>query len=282
MPTPAAQDVFDLLENFNIGLTTQYPLVGTFGNGATVITAIDTTNLARGMSVVGANIPAETFITAVVGAPGPGGSVNISKPTTGVGAAQGLTVVWYTGISESWLVNARDGFVIPYIANKLRMSFQGVQTATEYYSGNGGSVMMLRRRPIIDLISISYTNVVSNQYYISPLAIQIINEEGILKARANFNEANYTPIFARGERNLRIIYTYGGTDYPVDVFRMITLGMADRALVQIANRTGGGTGLSVQGFSRNWPLGKFGDMRKEMARELVALMKTRMTGITVS
>ena len=282
MPTPNAQDVFDFLENFNVGLTTQYAKTGTFGNGATTITSIDTTNLARGMSIVGAGIQAETFVLAIV-TPGASGSITISKATTAPGTGASLVISFYSSISEMWLVNARDGFIVPYFASKLRMTYQGVQTATEYVSGNGGSVLVLRRRPIVDLISISYTNVVSNQYYISPMAIQIINEEGILKARANFNEANYTPIFARGERNLRIMYTYGGTDYPVDVFRLIVLGMTDRALIQIANRTGGGPSLGVQGFSRNYgPMGKFGEFRKEIAREIQAILRMRMTGITAS
>jgi hypothetical protein len=161
----------------------------------------------------------------------------------------------------------------------MRMNFTGVQTATEYYSGNGSSVLLLRRKPIVDLTSISYTNVVANQYYISPLAIQIINEEGILKAKANFNEANYVPIFARGERNLRIIYTYGGTDYPNDIAHAIKVAMADRALGIIGSRTGGGS-LGVQAYNRNFgEMGKYTDIRRMMAREIHAIMRMHTTGI---
>ena len=183
-------------------------------------------------------------------------------------------------ISEIWIVSARDSFVIPWLTGKLKMSYQGIQQATEYYSGDGGSILVLRRRPIVDLLQVSYTNVVANQYFISPLSIQIINEEGILKAKANFNEANYTPVFARGERNLRVTYTYGGTDYPVDVARMIVLACADRVLAHIGSRTGGGA-LSVQSYSRQYgSRGKYTDIRNDIARELMSILKPRLTGVT--
>ncbi len=183
-------------------------------------------------------------------------------------------------VTEDWIAKERDGFIAPWVKEKTRLSFTGVEDVTEYYSGTGNSILILRRRPILELIAISYTNIPSNQFFISPLAIQVINDEGILKARANFNEANYVPIFARGERNLRVQYRYGYTDMPSDVGRAITALVAERVLAHIASRTGGGS-FNVQSFGRNYgPLGKFHDARRDLARMAIASLRKYMTGVT--
>ena len=110
----------------------------------------------------------------------------------------------------------------------------------------------------------------------------MIADEGILKAKANFNESNYVPIFARGERNLRIQYTYGIDDldnYP-DIKHAVICFTAEKVLGHIASRTGGGS-LSVQAFSRQYGnRGKFSDMRNELARDGVALLREYITGVT--
>jgi len=183
-------------------------------------------------------------------------------------------------LSDAWIKDKRDSFVIPWVEAKTKLSFTEVKTVTEYYSGTGNSILVLRHRPIVELIAINYTNVPSNQFYISPLAIQQIPDEGILKARANFNEANYVPIFARGVKNLRVTYSYGMTDYPADIKHAIKCFVAEKMLGHIANRTGGGT-ISIQAFSRNYgSRGKFSDIRNELARDGHAIMRKYMTGVT--
>jgi len=98
-------------------------------------------------------------------------------------------------ISSRWITNFRDKFVIPYIERKTRQTFSEVSTATEYKSGNGSSILILNRRPIVALTSLSYTNFVEvDQFTINVNSIQVIAEEGILKARYDFREDNWRPI----------------------------------------------------------------------------------------
>lgn len=183
-------------------------------------------------------------------------------------------------VSEEWLGKCRDDFVVPWVERKTKLPFGRVETRVEYYDGNGESILVLRARPIVDLIAINYTNVPSNQFYISPMALQVIQEEGILKARANFNEANYVPIFARGERNLRVTYTVGYASVPADVARAVACLVAEQALGAVANRTGGGS-LSVSGWSRNYgSRGKFAEARNDLARQAMAILRGYMTGVT--
>ncbi len=183
-------------------------------------------------------------------------------------------------LSEEWVDDKMTGMVIPWVEKKTKLTFDGISTVTEYYSGTGNSILILRRRPIVALLEISYTNIPSDQFFISPLAIQVIADEGILKARANFNEANYTPIFARGERNLRIKYTYGSDEVPTDVFHAVKCLTAAKVLGHIASRTGGGN-LSVQAFSRQYgSRGKFSNIRDELARDGLALLREYFTGVT--
>lgn len=182
-------------------------------------------------------------------------------------------------VSESWLMDCRDNFVIPWVEAKTKLPFGRTETRVEYYDGTGSDILILRARPIVDLIAINYTNVPSNAFYISPLAIQVVNEEGILKARANFNEANYVPIFARGNRNLRITYSVGYVNVPADVARAVKCLVAEQALGLVSSRTGGGS-LSVSGWSRNHgSRGKFTDARNDLARQALSLLRKYMTGV---
>jgi hypothetical protein len=276
MPVPVAQDVYDLLEGYNLDVKTVVSTTGTTAIGSNVINTLGSmTGIVRLMGISGVGIPIGAYVT-IVGAT----TITISAPATANGSMVALTFTAWASLSEGWLGKMRDRFVIPWICAKIKMTYQGVQDVTEYYSGDGSSILILKHRPIVAVVAISYTNVVANQYFISPLSIQTINDEGILKAKANFNEANYTPVFARGERNLRVEYTFGGTDYPDDIAHIITCGMAEKALVQIGARTGGGS-LSVQAFSRNYgPLGKYNDIRVDLNRQIVATIRRYLTGVT--
>ena len=65
----------------------------------------------------------------------------------------------------------------------------------------------------------------------TPSAIQVIPDEGILKAKANFNESTYIPIFYRGTKNIRVQYQAGYSDYPSDIFEAVCRLTAEQALV---------------------------------------------------
>jgi len=182
-------------------------------------------------------------------------------------------------ISEQWILDCRDTFIVPWVEAKTRQTMGRIEERTEYYDGNGSSLLILRTRPIVDLLTVSYTNVVADQYYLSPTSIEVLYEEGILKAKANFQEANYTPIFVRGVRNIRVKYTVGYLTIPGDITRAIKALVAEQALGQIASRTGGGN-VSASSFSRQYgERGKFTQARNDLARAALALLRKYMTGV---
>ncbi len=185
-----------------------------------------------------------------------------------------------TVMSSRWIARFRDKFVIPYIERKTRQSFSEVKEVTEYKSGNGSSILILNRRPIVSLVSLSYTNFVEvDQFTINVNSIQVIAEEGILKARYDFREDNWRPIFARGEYNIRVVYTYGYTTIPDDLKEAVIYFTAERTLGQIESHTGGGS-LSVQGWNRNFGnRGKYTNARNDLARLGMTILKDRMTGV---
>lgn len=278
MSLPTAQDIRDFLEGYGLDLQGQLSLTGNLTNGSAIITNIDTTNLKPYMNLFGTGVAAAAQILTV-DIMSTTGQVTMSAPATADGTAVALTVTYYTVVSDNWITQRLNNRVLPIVERMTRQSFHGVQTVTEYYDGNGGALLILRRRPIVQLLAISYTNVDSNLYYLTPSAMQVISEEGILKAKANFNESNYIPIFFRGDRNLRITYSYGYDTVPDDVGEALKCFAADVVLEHVASKTGGGN-LSVQALSRDWgPEGKWSTHRKNIVKQGWALLQNYMTGM---
>ena len=181
-------------------------------------------------------------------------------------------------LSDGWINDNLINEVYPIVKRITRQTFDAVETVTEYYDGTGSSILVLRRRPILALINLSYTNVDSNLYYLTPSAMQVITDEGMLKAKANFNESTYTPIFWKGQRNLRVTYSVGFANCPNDVAQAMKYMVAESALGQIADQTGGG-GLTVQSFSRDYgKRGRYTNIRNALARRAHALLLPYMTG----
>jgi hypothetical protein len=108
--------------------------------------------------------------------------------------------------------------------------------------------------------------------------MQVIAEEGILKAKANFNESSYIPIFFRGDRNIRITYQYGFATCPADIAEAIICLAADVVLEHIAGKTGGGN-VGLPGISRDYgDAGKYTEHRRQITRQALSLMRHYMTG----
>jgi hypothetical protein len=185
-----------------------------------------------------------------------------------------------TVLSDDWFVRMRDNFVIPWMESKIGQSL-GVASAeqkTEYVSGTGSKLIILSRRPIVDLVSISYTNVQNDQYVISINSVVVLADEGIIIAKSDFGEGVINPLFARGTKNIKVIYTYGYVNVPSLLRQAIICLTCEKALGQVANRTGGGN-LSVQGFSRNHGnRGKWDNIRNELARDGISALKSFLTG----
>ncbi len=184
-------------------------------------------------------------------------------------------------ISDAWLIKRRDRFIVPVVERVIRQSLMSESTATEYYSGTGGSILILNRRPIIALTSLAYTNYAEiDQFVINVNSIQVVADEGILKARYDFREDNWRPIFAKGNHNIRVSYTYGYETVPDDIQEAILYLCVEQALGFIANRTGGGTSLSTQGYNRSYgPRGKYSNVRNDLHRQAFSILRNYMTSV---
>lgn len=181
-------------------------------------------------------------------------------------------------LSDKWLINRRDRFVVPWVEQKCRLSFRGVKTYIEYKSGTGKELLILNRRPILALTSVEYV-MGGGEYMPSLQSIEVLAEEGILKAKINVNQNFTAPMFPRGSRNIKVTYTagYESAVIPEGVHEAIKMLVAEGALGIVANRTGGGA-LSVASFGRQYgSRGKFTHIRNELARSALSLLKTHMT-----
>jgi len=275
VPSPA--EIRDRLEDYGLDLQGTISAVGSWTNGASMITGINTLGLQAYMFCAGNGIAAGTRVLSITTSDPVNGVLVLDTPTTLAGVNTPLSFVYYSVVSDKWLAGIRDNYVMPWVNAHTRQSFDGIKQATEYYDGTGSSLMILRRRPIVSLINIHYTNVDSNLYYLTPSAIQVIADEGILKAKANFNESTYIPIFYKGSRNVVVVYTYGYSTMPDDVKEAICCLCAEQALAHVGSKTGGGD-LSGQGYSRSFgSSGKWTHERKTLAKEGLSLLRNYMT-----
>lgn len=274
---PEPSDVREFLEGYGIDAQTSFTLTGTWTADSDIITSIDTTNLTVGMNVYGTGIPAAAQISSI-DISGTSGQITISADATESETDGTLTITYYCIVSDAWIQNRIDNRILPWICAKTRQNYDGIQTVTEYYDGTGSPLMILRHRPIVQLISISYTNVDSNLYYLTPSAMQVITEEGILKAKANFNESSYIPIFFRGDRNIRITYQYGFATCPNDVAEAILCLTADVVLEHVASKTGGGN-PGLPGITKDYgEAGKWTEHRRQMTYQAMSLLRRYITG----
>ena len=274
---PEPSDIRALLEGYGMDTQKTLSLVGTWVSPSPIITHIDTRNLTVGMNVFGTGIPALASIKSV-DVVSTDGQITLNVPTSLSGTAETITVSYFCVVSDTWIQDRITNRILPWIVAKTRQTFDGLSTVTEFYDGTGSSLMILRRRPIVQLLQISYTNVDTNLYYLTPTAIQVIAEEGILKAKANFNESSYIPVFYRGDRNLRITYQYGYANCPGDVAEAIKCLTADVVLAHVANKTGGGN-QGLPGISRDYgDAGKYTHIRRDLALTANALIRKYMTG----
>ena len=278
MSKPTPQEVRDHLEGYGLNVTGTKEKTGNTTDGQPTVTAIVTSDLKPNMRIAGTGIPSGAKILTIDSST----QLTIDANATANGTGVDITITYFTCLTDDWLINVRDNFIIPWLEKKTRQTFEGEAETTEYHSGTGTSILFMNRRPIIDLISLSYTNYIEvDQFVINVNSIQVIAEEGILKARYDFREDNWRPIFARGIDNIRIVYSYGYDDFDdvPDIKESVLYLMAEKGLGLIANRTGGGD-LSVQGWNRSFGTrGKYTHIRNELARDAYAILHDHMTGV---
>lgn len=183
-----------------------------------------------------------------------------------------------TVLTDPWIEGCRDDEIIPHAEDITRMTFEGEATVEEYYNGNGRSVLILNRRPVLEIVSIQMVGAIVVGNLVN--AMELIPAEGMIKARTNYSEAVYGPVFPKGDKNIKVTYKYGYADFPRDVKRAIALLTAAKALALVGARTGGGS-LTVQSHGRNYgPGGKYSDIRQELIRSGYGLLRKYMTYVT--
>lgn len=182
-------------------------------------------------------------------------------------------------LSDDWITNRINYNIIPFIQRVTGMSFEGEETIIEYHSGRGESTLLLNNRNAKELVSLSYVTGGDEGSDIGLGGVILITGEGIVKAVNNVNEGGSSTTFRKGDKNIKVSYTLGESDYPNDIKEAITYLTAEFLLGIIGARTGGGS-LTVQGFGRNYgQRGKYQDIRNDLKRQAMTILKTYTSSV---
>lgn len=183
-----------------------------------------------------------------------------------------------TFISETGIRSIINKRVIPFINDKTRLNIGDALTEyVEYYDGNDKDILVLNRRPIVELKDITFVG--GTNYPASISSIEVLKEEGMLKAKSNLSEGVERRFFTRGKRNIKLTYTAGILEVNERLGTAILLLTANFVLQQIANRTGGGN-VQTQAFTRDFgPRGRWGIVRTEYVAEATDIIRDFGTGV---
>ena len=279
-PTPS--EIRNVLENYGIDTSTQFQFQGDVTQGSTTVTNLlfNTETIADikvGALLVSSDIPENSFVVSVDAS---NNSLEMSLPATQDNPTINIDHVFNSVVSDGWIIEHRDSFVIPWMETKTRQTFYRTEQIEEIVNGNGTTTLFVSRRPIISVEQIRY--LVRETYYgsVDVTMIEVIGSEGIIRSLETTSiETTAVPIFPKGKRNIAVTYTYGYTDLPSLLHTAVKYFVAEGILGQIADRTGGGN-LSTQGWNRNWgERGKYTNIRNDFARKGLAAMQNYMTGV---
>lgn len=274
MSCPTSQEIRDFLEGYCIDTESTYSRTGNTSIGTTSITNIDTSNLKPEMRISGSGIPSGSVISTVGS-----DSITIDNNATATASDVSLTITYYMFVSNYWLSERRDNNIIPFIERKARTSLQGLVQAVEYYSGNGETLLLLNKRNIKSLDAIEYVVGDSTLNTINIQSIELIGKTGILKAKSNLLESWNYPVFYKGEKNIKVTYTYGEADCPGDLKDAVIYLTCEQALGLLEGQTGGGD-VGVKAFTRGYgSRGKYTHIRNDLARKAHSIIKRYSTGV---
>lgn len=184
-------------------------------------------------------------------------------------------------LSDTWIEDERDYIVIPFVERITGMKFTGEENITEYLSGTGEGLLMLSRKNVTELVSLAYVAGGDIDSSIGLGGVQLLNG-GIIKAVSNITEGGTTTLFRRGNRNIKVVYKVGESDYPNEIKRAISYLVAESALGYVGAATGGGS-INVQGFGRNFgERGKFQDARNDYKRRAMFILNSYKTHVVGS
>ena len=280
MSVPAAGEIRQYLRGYCVDLEDTFVVESTTTAGAATVSA-DTRNIEPMMRVSGTGIPDGATVQSVESISFNGQfTLSINATET---AVNNLTFTYYTEMTDNWISQRRDRRIIPHIERVTGHTISQISEVEEYLSGNGGSILTLSRRPVIELTNLTYTNIpAETQTGNLLLSVELVQEEGILKSKVNFNEGSFDPVFPKGIYNIKARYTYGYADTPDDICEAITIMTAKRILVQIGARTGGGS-LSTESYNRNFgDRGKYTDVLNLMDQDAYNLLRPYKSAVVGS
>jgi hypothetical protein len=190
-----------------------------------------------------------------------------------------------TVISESWIENERDMSILPYLESIIRYSFSAVEEYTEYLSGNNTNLLLLSKRPVVELLELRYISVdqtVSNLIN----SVEVDEKRGQLIIKGSIIEGRPVRNFLKGKKNIKVTYTAGLNDFvdangneKKDLKKAIVYMMSSITLTQIGARTGGGS-ISQQAWARTFgPVGKFSDYISFLNGQAYSIIRRYATGV---
>jgi hypothetical protein len=181
-------------------------------------------------------------------------------------------IMQFKSVSDAWIVNTRDCQVIPVVKSMTDISFDGASETKELHNGTGGKTLYLNRKPIVEVKAL-YAGCLGAAFSHSLADIEVHKEEGTLVTNG---------CFPKGDGNFTVEYSYGHPDVPDEIKRAVSLFTASLTLGFIASKTGGGSSVSTQGYSRSFGnRGKFTEIRNNFDRWAHVLLKPYYSGITI-
>jgi len=182
-------------------------------------------------------------------------------------------------LSDAWIEEQRDYLVIPNVECVIGYSISSVTPMTEVLSGTGKDILILSCRPVVSVTKIEYVMGGDDEFPLNISNLQVLTEEGIIKAKSNMLNYPRTFVFMKGEKNIRVTYNVGWATVPGILKLAIKMLCAEQILGFIGARTGGGS-ISTQGHSRNYGTrGKYQDIRNDLKRQAQSLIGKYTTGI---
>lgn len=189
-----------------------------------------------------------------------------------------------TLVPDAWIDRQITKMVLPYVQKYTRRNLLGTTQTTEFYSGTGGTLLILNRRPIISVDVIRFVANFQAPYVLNLSNIETIYDEGILKAKGLVEDIpgnNY--LFPRGVDNIKVTYTYGDNgNIPDDLAQAIVYLACERLLGHVEGMTGGGAPSGVSYTKAYGARGKYTNIRNDLARLAMGIIRQYMTGVVGS
>ncbi len=181
-----------------------------------------------------------------------------------------------TVVSNAWVDNRINRFVVPTVERILRTKLGEIVEVLEYHSGNGTEMLLLNHGPIQELISLQFVQYTDYPDSYNIANIEVIQSQGILRTKSSIaNMTGYAPLFVKGKNNIKVRYTYGHNPVPDDIKEALILLTCDATLGFLGSKTGGGSGFGVKELNRSFGnRGKWTELRNDMARQAKQILQS--------